>query len=105
MEGKCDLDADGDGVTDDFEAELLWSCGWYVIRVEYGLIPETGVPEWCGLDSGPSANCYHTDFDYSFLYVGPPNTDGSGWPSAGPNIVVERAHDVRELADVPAQHT
>lgn len=75
MAGKCDLDADGDGVTDAFEAELLWTCGWYVIRVEYGMIPQRDIPAWCGM--GPSVNCYNNIDGYSFLYVGPPNVDGN----------------------------
>ncbi len=75
MEGKCALDADGDGVLEDFEAELLWACGWYLIRVEFGILPADGIPEWCPL-SGLSSKCYK-NFGYSFLYVGPPNTPGN----------------------------
>lgn len=71
MEGKCHLDANGDGVVDDFESEILWACGWYVIRVEHGMITASAMPEWCG-EAAPA--CYSTAiFGFSLIYVGPPN--------------------------------
>jgi hypothetical protein len=40
MEGKCNLPT---------EAETLWAwmCGWYIARMETGLIPVDNVPDWC----------------------------------------------------------
>jgi len=29
MDGKCALDADGDGVLEDFEEDWAWECGWF----------------------------------------------------------------------------
>lgn len=38
--GMCDkLDVDDDGDADRFDSEWCWKCGWYYIRVEYGIYP------------------------------------------------------------------
>lgn len=75
MEGKCALDADGDGVLEDFEVNWAWECGWYLIRVEAGLIGQDALPAWC--DSLiPSSMCFNNG-ESSFLYVGPPNSIGN----------------------------
>ncbi|MBK8138057.1 MAG: hypothetical protein IPK52_19970 [Chloroflexi bacterium] len=77
MEGKCALDADGDGILEDFEEDWAWECGWYLIRIEAGLIGQDALPEGCSsLLAQPNTNCYQNG-ESSFLYVGPPNSIGN----------------------------
>lgn len=41
LAGVCDTtDVDNDGDTDSFDSAWAWRCGWYHIRVEYGIYPE-----------------------------------------------------------------
>lgn len=47
MEGKCDIDSNGDGIATQEESDWAWNCGWYLIRFEYGLIPLTQFPVDC----------------------------------------------------------
>lgn len=67
MEGKCDGDANDDGVFTEEELEWAWDCGWYLARWERG---QGEVPTRCeSLVSSapvfPSAGCieaYPGDF-------------------------------------------
>lgn len=45
MEGKCNIDFDGNGIVDDYEVAWAWACGWYMIRYDAGIFAE--VPSWC----------------------------------------------------------
>ena len=53
LEGKCDWPTDA-------EDEWAWSCGWYIARVENGVISQAGVPDWCNhfKSSAPETLCY-----------------------------------------------
>lgn len=36
--GMCDkVDVDDDGDTDIFDRDWCWNCGWYMIRVQFGI--------------------------------------------------------------------
>ncbi|TVR22427.1 MAG: hypothetical protein EA396_06035 [Anaerolineaceae bacterium] len=48
MEDRCYVDFNNDGVVDEFEINWAWTCGWHLIRWEYGLIPSSAIPETCG---------------------------------------------------------
>ena len=75
MEGKCGLDADGDGTLEQHELDWAWACGWYTIRVEAGIIAASGVPAWCGSSQAElPANCYNHAGSGSVMYTGPANT-------------------------------
>ena len=75
MEGKCGLDADGDGTLEQHELDWAWACGWYAIRIEAGMIPASGLPAWCGAAQPEiPANCYNHTGGGSVLYIGPANT-------------------------------
>jgi hypothetical protein len=45
MEGKCNIDFDGNGVVDDYEVAWAWTCGWYMVRYSSGIFAE--VPSFC----------------------------------------------------------
>lgn len=48
--GMCDtLDVDDDGDADSFDSEWCWKCGWYYIRVEYGIFPQEVLYGICGV--------------------------------------------------------
>lgn len=49
LEGKCDWPTDA-------EDEWAWTCGWYIARVERGIIAESSVPNWCNYFTTPI--CY-----------------------------------------------
>jgi hypothetical protein len=40
LDGKCDWPTDA-------EDEWAWTCGWYIARVESGVIPEHDIPKGC----------------------------------------------------------
>ena len=41
MAGSCDnMDVDKDGDIDQQDKDWMWKCGWYLIRVEYGIYSE-----------------------------------------------------------------
>ncbi|MFQ3673987.1 MAG: hypothetical protein SNJ83_10370 [Aggregatilineales bacterium] len=47
-EGKCHrTDVDFDGDVDEQDVNWMWRCGWYVIRVERGLLNEGQYPSEC----------------------------------------------------------
>lgn len=73
MEGKCNNDADGDGVVTDEEIDWQWTCGWYLIRFEHGLLP--GIPEDCAIliSYYPDPFCIFNEIFYS----GVPNEFGN----------------------------
>lgn len=78
MDGKCALDADGDGVLEDFEEDWAWTCGWYLIRLETGLIKSEAMPESCFSLVESGYRCYiNGSFGSSFLYTGPNGTIGN----------------------------
>lgn len=48
LAGKCHTtDADFDGRVDASDSAFMWRCGWYMIRVEQGLILHADAPEGC----------------------------------------------------------
>lgn len=47
MEGKCNSDANGDGVVTPEEIEWQWTCGWHLIRLEAGIIATGSFPSDC----------------------------------------------------------
>lgn len=47
MEDRCYVDFNNDGVVDEFEIDWAWTCGWHLIRWEYGLIPSSAIPATC----------------------------------------------------------
>lgn len=51
LDGYCNVtDADSDGDVDEFDAEWMWTCGWYLIRADYGIIDRNDIPlEGCKL--------------------------------------------------------
>jgi hypothetical protein len=81
MEGKCALDADGDGVLEDFETDWAWECGWYIGQLDAGLISFAQVPERCISVVPDSFRCFtfvppypgHSIQPHSIRYIGPPN--------------------------------
>lgn len=78
MDGKCALDADGDGALEDFEEDWAWTCGWYLIRLESGDIRSEAVPESCLSLLSNGYRCYiNSDIGNSFLYTGPNGTIGN----------------------------
>lgn len=40
LDGKCDWPTDA-------EDEWAWTCGWYIARIERGVIPEHDIPKGC----------------------------------------------------------
>lgn len=45
LEGYCNItDADRDGDVDEIDADWMWTCGWYLIRADYGLIAREDIP-------------------------------------------------------------
>jgi len=51
LAGVCNVtDADRDGDVDESDIEWMWTCGWYLIRADYGLIDRADIPlEGCEL--------------------------------------------------------
>ena len=83
LEGKCGTsDLDLDGVVEDWEIDLMWTCGWYLIRYEHGsgfmpyncgfLLPMLELPP-----VAPSAPVCYTNGEFSFSYAGTPNQLGN----------------------------
>jgi hypothetical protein len=79
MEGKCALDADGDGVLEQHEADWAWECGWYVGQLAADLIEPNQIPDWCVSVVPSPFRCFYygADIPYSVLYIGPANTIGN----------------------------
>jgi len=51
LAGFCNVtDADRDGDVDESDIKWMWTCGWYLIRADYGLIDRADIPlEGCEL--------------------------------------------------------
>ena len=47
MEGKCNVDFNGDGEINDYEVTWAWTCGWYIIRYDAGIFSRAQVPVFC----------------------------------------------------------
>src|SRR3972149_1802632 len=48
LAGKCGAtDADRDGRIEEWEIEWMWTCGWYLIRFESGMLIRAEVPYTC----------------------------------------------------------
>lgn len=46
MAGSCDnTDVNGNGVIDDGDKEWMWTCGWYLIRVEQNIFTEDALTQ------------------------------------------------------------
>ena len=86
LEGKCGTsDLDHDGVVEDWEVNLMWTCGWYLIRYEHYGIPRSAVPQDCEFllppipeapaPAGPV--CYNAFNEEFILYFGPANKLGN----------------------------
>jgi hypothetical protein len=84
MEGKCNVDFDGNGTVDEYEVTWAWECGWYIIRVNAGMISSTQMPERCQTLL-PADTCFSTSLGVSFRYSGNPNEPGNvvGYLGAG----------------------
>jgi len=53
MENSCNTtDINENGSVEDWEVEWMWTCGWYKIRAEYGIIPLEQLPAGCELETG-----------------------------------------------------
>jgi hypothetical protein len=75
MEGKCNIDFDGNGTVDQYEIDWAWECGWYIIRYDAGMISE--VPERCQSLVEAELICYNSPYFYSLQYSGNPNEAGN----------------------------
>lgn len=50
LAGKCHTtDADRNGVIDERDIEYMWTCGWYLIRVEFKQLPPSAAPTGCNI--------------------------------------------------------
>jgi hypothetical protein len=89
MEGKCNIDFNGDGEVSDYEVTWAWTCGWYMIRYDAGVFARNQVPVFCssllpaevvdggsgGEDAEP-AYCYEDPIPGEY-WIFPANPDGT----------------------------
>lgn len=79
MEGKCNVDFNGDGEISEFEVTWAWTCGWYMARYDAGIFSRNQVPVFCesllpaevegtGGDEGPSY-CFGPDTTEGPFYI------------------------------------
>lgn len=64
---------DGGGMAGKCETELAWVCGWYVIRVEAGLVAAHLAPDACAVKAAVVGGTYPTA---SCIAVGEPPLGG-----------------------------
>ena len=84
LEGKCgNSDLDRDGTVEEWEIDRMYTCGWYLIRLENGVISRQQFPNYCEFllqileGAGSSGPVCYTNGEISFLYGGPPNQYGN----------------------------
>jgi hypothetical protein len=78
MEGKCNVDFDGNGVVDDYEVDWAWECGWHMIRLDAGMISRASLPEDCESLIDLDISCFKLVFAPFYIeYNGNPNQEGN----------------------------
>lgn len=95
MEGKCNIDFDGNGIVDQYEVDWAWECGWYIIRYDAGML--SSVPERCQTLLSAGLICYNSPYYFSLQYSGNPNEPG--------NLVLILAPDCGGTAAATLRHS
>jgi hypothetical protein len=75
MEGKCNVDFNGDGEVSDYEVTWAWTCGWYIHRYNAGVFSRNQVPVFCSSLLPAEVPSEAGDEEPSLCY-GPDTTEG-----------------------------